>query len=119
MFEEKRRFPRIPLNIDVNYKILDNLNLNPSPTQSKNISTDGICIIMLENVSPGTNLGLDFKIPNSDIKIKAKGKIAWIKEFSFGFTDTHKAYDAGIEFTDISEEEKTKIDFYVNKLLKS
>lgn len=117
MLREKREFPRVPVDVDVDYKIIDFLDPDELAGQSKNISVGGICIIMLEKASPGTNLELNFLIPELNKKIKAKGTIAWTKEFSLGKTQDHKAYDAGIEFTDISKEDKQQIDLYVQRRL--
>lgn len=111
--EDKRKFPRLPFNIDVEYKVLSDDLQDVSLTLTKNISAGGICILSLEKLDIGKNLSLNFSLPEIKEPINATGKVVWIEEFSVGDTKSSKAFDAGIEFTKINESDQQKINQYV------
>lgn len=111
--DEKRRYPRLKFNVDVEYKILRETGFNSTKAESKNIGAGGICIIALEKFDIGNSLSLKFSLPGAEKSIKAIGKVAWVSEFSIGNVPLHTAYDTGIEFTDINDEDREKINEYV------
>lgn len=110
---ERRRFPRLSLNVEVEYKILEQIEPEFVITETKNLSAGGIRIILLEKVNIGTLLELKFLIPDLNKILSAIGKVVWIEEFIVGDIKTGKAYDAGIEFINISKEDREKIKQYV------
>lgn len=110
---EKRRYPRLPLNLGIKYEIASPQDSETVTTQTKNISAGGICIIAFKKMSVGLNLNLYFFLPDNEKTIQAKGKTAWIQEFSVG-NDNNKAYDLGIEFTEIAEADSKRIAKYIN-----
>lgn len=113
--EERRKFPRLLLSVGVEYKVLNESVPPSSPvtTYSKNISVGGICIILLEEVKIDTVLDLTFLLSDCKEIIKAQGKVVWLREFVIGVNQSIRGYEAGVEFTDISEENKIKINEYV------
>ena len=110
---EKRKFPRLPLNVGIKYEIGEPAPSSIKATKTRNISEGGICIIALEKLPVGSTLDLDFFLPDDKKIIKAKGKVAWVNEFSVG-NDANKAYDLGIEFVQINKSDTQKINKYVN-----
>lgn len=101
------------LNVGINYKILDKIEPPDIVTQSKNISEGGICIILLEKVINGAVLDLTFTLLGSDEPVRTMGRVAWISEFIVGDPRTGRAYEAGVEFIDISDDDRKKISEYV------
>jgi len=113
---EKRKYPRLPLNMGIKYEIADPQVPGTENTQTINISAGGICIIAFKEMAVGLNLNLRFFLPDDENTIQAKGRIAWAQEFSVG-SGNHKAYNIGIEFTQIAEADSKKITKYVNMQL--
>lgn len=112
--EERRKFPRLLLSVGVEYNVINKGVVEPAvTTYSKNISVGGICIILLERVELNSVLDLTFSMPDCKQTIKAQGEVVWLREFVIGVNQTIKGYEAGIEFTNISEEDKNKINEYV------
>lgn len=111
--EERRKFPRLPLNVSVEYTILAHKEAENILTRSKNISAGGIRIILLEKVEPGTLLELKISFPESKDPIVSTGRVAWIDEFIVGDSKEGKAYEAGIEFKEIDSRDREKIKKYV------
>ncbi len=115
---EKRRFPRINLNVDIQYRILNSSESQILKSQAKNISAGGICLISLDKPETGNILDLSFILPGLEGTLRILGRVAWVEAFIIGDTPTSKGYEAGIEFIDIKDEEQQKINRYVLTLLK-
>jgi len=112
--EERRKYPRLKFNVDVDYKILRENGFIATKVETKDIGAGGICIVSLEKFDVGNSLSLKFSLPGVNKPIKAIGRVAWVAEFSVGGdTPSHTAYDTGIEFTEISDDDREKINEYV------
>lgn len=120
MASEKRRFPRLKLSVDVEYKTLtSNFNFECANTHLRNISTGGICIASLHKFDVGQSISIALSLPEST-PIKAIGRVAWVEEFKMPDGDggnDGKAYDAGIEFVTIQDNDRVKIRNYVTQYL--
>jgi len=111
---ERRKYPRLNFNVEVAYKKIGRQDAVQTSAHSKNIGAGGICIVFLEKMEVGDHLSLRFSLPddNEDV-LTAKGVVVWVEEYSVGGLSTSTAYDSGIEFTDISDEDKDKINKFV------
>lgn len=113
--EERRKFPRLLLNVGVEYIILDEADSTAALTSSKNISAGGLCIILLEPLCVGTQLELSFLLPEDENMIKAQCRVVWSREFIIGEgAGQAKGYESGIEFINISAGERNTISKYIS-----
>ncbi len=112
---ERRKFPRLNFRVNFEYNILNKTRIKDEPAETKNISESGICIILLDKVTVGDKLNLKFHFPNINTPIKTTGIVVWTQEFTVGIVDTSIAYDVGVEFIDISQEDRDKINQYIAK----
>jgi c-di-GMP-binding flagellar brake protein YcgR len=109
-FNERRSFPRVPINVEIAYKIISLPEKISNPMiRSKDISETGIRIIVLERLDPYTMLDIEFLLPGSKEPIFATGRTIWMEEFMVGSLNSSKAYEVGIEFVSISKEDREKI----------
>ena len=111
--EDRRSFPRLAFKVDVQYKSIAQGEQKSSSVVFKNIGSGGVCLEMLEQLEIGTNLELNFFLPESKTPIAATGKVIWIKEYLV--SGNNKALDTGIQFIEIKEEDRKKIDQYVTE----
>ena len=108
---ERRRFPRLGVAVDIQYKILpDSIAYETGATS--NISAGGICLILYDALPAGSILELNIYLPDEQPIIKAKGKIVWVRPFNVA-RDQKERFDAGIEFLDLSETNRKRVDNYV------
>jgi c-di-GMP-binding flagellar brake protein YcgR len=114
VFVEKRKYPRISFNVDVQYEVISKSNKKNKKDHSKNLSASGICIIALEELNIGAQLQLQFSSPNNNKIITALGEVIWTKPY---YVDTNKAYDVGVEFVNIAKDDKDEIDQYVLQVI--
>ena len=90
MNTEKRRLPRLPLDVEVNY-------LGKAFAHSKDISEGGLCLISEEALKPGDFITLLFHLPPDGEKISAYGKVMWNKKVS------ENMFESGVNFWDIKD----------------
>jgi c-di-GMP-binding flagellar brake protein YcgR len=111
---EKKAFPRVYFDVEVEYKIISSPEKISDPMiRSKDTSEGGITIAALERLDPYTMLALKFLLPGSRESISATARVVWIEEFMVGTLNSSKAYEAGVEFVSISKEDREKINQFV------
>jgi len=110
---EKRKFPRLRLNVNVQYEVLKVPPHKAEETGSKNISAGGICLVIPKKVDIDNLLRLKLSLPGEVSYIIVKGRVVWVEEFSITHTSYYKAYDCGIEFVDISPQDQENISRYL------
>ncbi len=114
--EERRKFPRLNASVAIEYSVLQ----KPQSTETaftKNISAGGICIIVYEEIKPGSILSLRLNLVDEHDYIDSRGRVAWVSEFCFDY-DNRKCWDIGVEFIGISDEERARLSKYIFMLLR-
>jgi len=96
---ESREFPRLPLDVQVNYK-------ENAFAKSKDISSGGICLITEEALEMGKIYKLAFSFPGETELLESLGKAMWSKSAS------EHLHETGLSFWDIAKELQKKIDNY-------
>ncbi len=109
---EKRKFARLNILVDVAYKKQDAVK-EEKLTLTKNISKGGICFIGYESLRESDIIDLQIYLPEDKNPVSAMARVVWVKEFLIGEIPKGKRYDVGVEFVQISEEDKTRIDRYI------
>lgn len=116
--EERRRFPRLPLDAEVDYLVLPQAGEKALPevftTGSKNIGLGGVCIVTFEKLKAGDHLELKISIPGTERFMVAQGRVAWFDNLRLPGAQTDQAYEAGIEFMNISPADKEAIQAYIS-----
>ena len=109
---ERRKFPRLNTTVDIEYAVVGKEPAPQDKSYIKNISSGGICIIVYEKVEIDDILTLTINLPEGGRPIQLKGKVVWTGEFILG-GDKRSRWDAGIEFIEISEDDRQKISKYL------
>lgn len=100
MDKSKRRYPRLPLDVQVNYDF-------NAFAHSKDISEGGVCLITEHHLGEGKMLNLVFYLPERDQPIASLGKVMWVREA------TEHLYESGVTFWDIVEKDQAEIKEYL------
>lgn len=110
---ERRRFPRadFPCKIIV-YTPDDHVLLS----HTENIGAGGIRVILDEKLKLHTQVGLEIYIRSHPIK--CKGRVVWVLERIEPVYKEAIKFDTGIEFLDISNEDREIISVVVEQLIK-
>ena len=115
--EEKRRFVRLNTNVEVKLTKIGKISKEDldKVAASRNISENGICIIMQGKViNAGDKLNLEIELPTQKI-IKVEGIVMWVNEFEIFGGEHEKRFDAGIEFLKINDNDQEAIKDFVFK----
>jgi c-di-GMP-binding flagellar brake protein YcgR len=110
---EKRKFRRLSFDVELRYKVLNPPSPQSLKSRVKNISTGGLCIMILEKVKIGTPLKLEISLPHEDKLIVAKGKVAWIEKLTIISTESYVSYDCGVEFVDVNPQDRESINRHI------
>ncbi len=114
---DKRRRPRVPIYLKVDYKVDMTRDDAPYSDYSVNINRDGLFLKSRSPLTPGTLVNLQFSLPEDARVIKVAGRVVWItKEFEDrvgGRTEP----GMGIEFQDVDPETASRIENLVKKRL--
>lgn len=110
LIEERRKFIRLSIDVQINYTVLSQTDQHRSKT--KNIGEGGICLVTDGPLNSGTLLKLDIILPEDPPAIQTVGKIVWVKPFSLA-DERRPRYEAGVEFVNISEKDRLRIGKYV------
>jgi Tfp pilus assembly protein PilZ len=103
--ENNRRYDRVDLHAKVRYAIINE-------GDAKNISEGGICVVTIEALEKGKDMTIIFTLPNSkEDNLKVFGKVKWSKEIAPHLCEN------GIEFWDVDDSVKQKIQEYVKKYI--
>ncbi len=110
--EDRRKFLRLSVLADVTYTKKD-VSEKGKLTFAKNIGNGGICLIAYEEVKESEVLELKILLPDEKEPINVLGKVVWVKKFSMGDVLENERFDVGIEFLQISDIDKQKVDKYI------
>lgn len=115
LVDERRRFIRLNLNVEINYSLI----APPPPAKqkgtTKNIGAGGICLLSEKELKIGDTVKIEIHLPDDPPDISATGKVAWVKIFAIA-NDKNRRYDAGVEFTQIDQGDRRRIEKYIFSL---
>ncbi len=105
--DERRKAERINLKIDVEYDMSEYQKWVEA--QTTNLSESGICIISSKEIPVDSQLQLKFELPETYMVLNVSGEVLW-NEFSLN--DNY--YICGIEFKNVTEENRRIIQKYIS-----
>ncbi|MFH1577885.1 MAG: PilZ domain-containing protein [Candidatus Omnitrophota bacterium] len=94
----KRQFPRVdyPCKVAI-------LKDKPFSAHTENIGTGGICVVMKEELAKFSSVGLVLDLNDKRDALECNGSVVWA-------VPRDKAFDIGIEFSDIKEADRLRIE---------
>jgi c-di-GMP-binding flagellar brake protein YcgR len=112
--EEKRQFPRLNWNVQVQWqKHFDVVGPAPQVSTSKDISQGGIRLILREGVSPGDVLDLEITLGGGKI-VRVKGRVVWVDRFEIlGGNKDEVRYEGGVQFVEMSEDVQKELERFI------
>ena len=105
-FAERRRAPRVQGAV-VEYSQQEDA-VTKKKAFLKDISVLGVGLHVSERLEPKTILYLDIYMFGTKTPVKVKAKVVWRKQGEYlGY------YEVGIEYVDVSEDEKARLSDYI------
>lgn len=112
--EERRRFIRLEVPIEVKYVIEESPDQVRRRVDTKDLSCDGLRFICEEEVSDGSLIDLNLTVPGATNPIHIKGKAVWSRKIS---TEDAAPFEVGVEFMQIEEDNKNTFLKYLCDLI--
>lgn len=85
-------------------------------THTENIGIGGICVIVDEDLHIFRTVELELFLENGESPISCNGSIMWVVKKTGPKGKT--AFDTGIEFVNLKEEDRTRLTSIVEEVLK-
>lgn len=112
---DQRRFPR------VSYKCLIKVSKEGQEevveTYTENIGAGGICVVLEQEFCLFGDVSMEIFIDSFDKAILCNGTIVWVVRRRPADPSENVKYDTGIEFRDITEEERGLISKLVGDIM--
>jgi Tfp pilus assembly protein PilZ len=114
----RRRFPR------VNYPCLVVIRREDAShdiilTHTENVGVGGICVILKQDVQMFTPVDLELDLLDLGDHIKCHGKVVWNVQRKSDANSKPAFFDIGVEFVDLADQEKKRIEEVVNRLVQA
>lgn len=117
--DERRRYPRLAIDVDVCWHKIKGQEADKETNSdtTKNISEGGICLMVYEPLAKGDSIYLKFNLPTGR-RINAKGRVMWVDTFEVVSRKNEVSRcDTGIEFIEISDEDRLEVQKFVFSIL--
>lgn len=108
--EERRQYPRASTAMPVQYRGIRQASDAVVGTIARDISGGGVRLVVNEFISVFTRLVVEVSIPPTPKPIRATSKVVWVRKRPYG-----EQYEVGMEFVDITEEDKRNISNFVER----
>ena len=112
---DKRRFPRA--NYPCLIKIAGRKPYFSVATRTENIGCGGICVILGNDLGRFTSVELELTLPNGQPSVQSAGRTVWVVKGHYPGKKQPKRYDTGIEFVDLNEDYRKRIDHIIDEIL--
>jgi c-di-GMP-binding flagellar brake protein YcgR len=86
-------------------------------TQTENISVGGTCLILEKALLKHTPVEVELFLPDDPIPVNCEGKVSWSVRRSEYLKKKSCQFDTGIEFTSITDEDKSRLRRIIEELL--
>ena len=114
----RRKFPRANYKCTIRVKTKDEKSRNIE-AYTENVGQGGISVVLNENMELFKDVGLEVVLQNDSAPIRCDGTIVWVVKKSEPRDKKAVMYDIGIEFLNLKEADRKRIEKVVEKILSS
>lgn len=115
---ERRQFPRVNYPCLITIRQDDKEAIDAFLTHTENLGTGGVCIIFRRNIKLFAEVDMEIDLMDTEKNIKCRGKVVWSVKTQSKKQPKVIVYDTGVEFTNISPEDQTRVTEIVNQLIR-
>jgi c-di-GMP-binding flagellar brake protein YcgR len=108
--QERRRFVRLDVNVTVRWNKITEGAVQVTSI-NKDISENGICLIVEDELSAGDTLQMEMELPTKKI-IHSVGQVVWASPFVILGSGERK-FNAGIEFIKLNDEDRQELGKFI------
>jgi hypothetical protein len=112
--KERRRYPRIELNLDAKYKILDYEQVFQF-TKAQNVSAEGVCFESHDLLKPGVYVQLEIDLKDDFAPVSMVAEIRWVGDAK---SCGSKKYINGVKMISMPPKDEARfLKYYCGKLI--
>lgn len=112
---DRRRFPRVQHPCKIKLKRSGGTKI--INTFTENIGCGGVCVLLKEDLGLFSPVKLDIDIEDSLGWFSSQGTIVWVVKREGETKDKEVIFDTGIEFNNLGEEYRLRVEKMVNRIL--
>jgi hypothetical protein len=113
-FKEKRKYPRIELNLVAKYKVL-NYEQVFQFTNTHNISAEGVCFESDELLKPGVYVQLEVDLQDNNPPISMVAEIRWVGDIA---PNKGKKYINGVKIISMPAKDEVRfLKYYCDRII--
>lgn len=109
---DTRKYPRIPVNINIEYK----LDSKWVQAYSSTLGGNGMFIRTVNPPREGVSITVKFTIPETDKQVQVEGRVAWSNEYEMHSKKTSFP-GMGVEFKNLDETTRRELLKYIEEQL--
>ncbi|MFH1621800.1 MAG: PilZ domain-containing protein [Candidatus Omnitrophota bacterium] len=87
-------------------------------TKTENIGCGGICVILPKEINLFGTVEVELDLEDGETKISCDGVAVWVVRRSEAGKDASVCFDTGIEFANLKEKDKGRIDKVIKRCLR-
>ncbi|OGX36287.1 MAG: hypothetical protein A3C36_03085 [Omnitrophica WOR_2 bacterium RIFCSPHIGHO2_02_FULL_52_10] len=88
-------------------------------THTDNIGVGGVCVILKQDLKMFSPVELELDLLDLGDHIRCNGKVVWNIRHQNEGGEKPNFYDIGIEFVDISGQDRSRLEHIINRLVKN
>lgn len=88
-------------------------------THTDNVGVGGVCVILKQDLKMFSPVELELDLLDLGDHIRCNGKVVWNIRHQNEDGKKPNFYDIGIEFTDISTQDRARLEHIINRLVKN
>jgi c-di-GMP-binding flagellar brake protein YcgR len=112
----RRKFPRVILPCLIKFS-KEKTGADMLLTHTENISSGGVCVVIKRQLDLFSVVDVEIDVMDGENTIHVKGKTVWTVRRKATEDVKPSFYDTGIEFTDLQEKDKTRLDAIITRLV--
>ncbi len=111
----QRNFPRARYKCSIN--VMSKAQSPPIVTYTENIGAGGVCLILEKPFELFKDVSMEIFLEDMTLPLKCTGTVVWVVKKHLKKKGQGPVFDTGVEFLNISREDKKRIVDLVEKLL--
>ncbi len=113
---ERRKSIRLPENLQVVYNVAANPEKRKQ-TRTKDISREGVGIILHEKYAQGDTLELRVYLPEKKKPLAIQAEVVWVKSIPHKLLSAKRTFFAGCRFIRVSNYDQKQLSDYIHELV--
>lgn len=115
----RRKFPRVIYPCLIVIQNGEDSARDVILTHTENIGIGGVCVVLKQNLRMFSPVDIELDLLDLESHIKCRAKVVWNVQRKSDAKNKPLFYDIGLEYEDLEEKERERLDRIVKRLVKN